>query len=56
MVAFRTVLDSPQQTEWRVSSQIIIKLYVVKVLNSDPSEYSTSLLDVTCTATYELPN
>lgn len=56
MVTFGPVLDAPQQAERRVSSKVVVKLYVVEVLHSDPAEDSPRLLHVAGASPDKLPD
>lgn len=46
MVTLSAVFDAPQESQRRVSPQVVIELYVVEVLDCDPSEDRPRLLYV----------
>lgn len=52
MVTFSPVLDPSKQAKWRVASQIVVKVDVVQVLHSDPTEYGSRFLHVARASTY----
>lgn len=52
MVTFSAMLDSSKQAERRVSSQVVIKLDVIQILDCDPTEDGPRFLNVARASTY----
>lgn len=51
VVTLSPVFDSSEQSKRWVSPEVVVKLYVIQVLDGDPAEYGPRLLHVACAST-----
>lgn len=56
VVTFGSELNASQQSHWRVTSQIVIEVHRIQILDGNPSENCASLFNVRRASAHQLPN